>query len=36
MAVAVESVVFWLGLATPPALVLMVFATLFIINDRQS
>jgi hypothetical protein len=27
---------FWLGLATPPALVLLVFATLFIINDRQS
>jgi len=31
-----DSVLFWLGLATPPALVLLVFATLFIINDRQS
>jgi hypothetical protein len=32
----VDSVLFWLGLATPPALVLLVFATLFIINDRRS
>jgi hypothetical protein len=31
-----DSVLFWLGLATPPALVLLVFATLFIINDRRS
>jgi hypothetical protein len=27
---------FWLGLATPPALVLLVFATLFFANERQS
>jgi hypothetical protein len=32
----IDSLLFWLGLATPPALVLLVFATLFIINDRQS
>jgi hypothetical protein len=31
-----DSLLFWLGLATPPALVLLVFATLFIVNDRRS
>jgi hypothetical protein len=32
----VNSFLFWLGLATPALLVLMVFGTLFLINDRQS
>jgi hypothetical protein len=31
----VQSLLFWLGLATPPALVLLVFATLFMIDDRR-
>jgi hypothetical protein len=31
----VSSALFWLGLASAPLLVLLVFATLFIVNDRQ-
>lgn len=32
----IADLLFWLGLATPPTLVLLVFATLFIINDRRT
>jgi hypothetical protein len=31
----VSSLAFWSGLATPLALVLMVFAALFLVNDRR-
>jgi hypothetical protein len=32
----VNSLLFWIGLATPPMLVLLVFATLFLVNDCKS
>jgi hypothetical protein len=30
----VESLIFWAGIATPAAIVLLVFGTLFLINER--
>jgi hypothetical protein len=31
-----QELLFWLGLATAPGLVLLVFATLFFVNERQA
>jgi hypothetical protein len=34
--VMLDAVGFWLGIATPPIIVLLVFATLFLVQDQPS